>query len=99
MRIYFDEEDKDLVQSAIDLLADNVFDQWTIKPSFEIEEDPLYHDNETCVKIEYINSSMPSEQYWHIFNLASDLTYAFINGYIQGLKSKSKKGNKNEINI
>jgi len=85
--MYF-EEDKDLVQRAIDLLADNIFGHLKIKPSIEIEEDPLYYDNETCVKIEYINSSMPSEQCWHIFSLASDLSHAFIIGYVEGFKSK-----------
>lgn len=87
IRIYF-EEDQNFVQSAIDLIIDKVFDHWTVKPSIEIEKYALYYDYETCVKIEYINNSLPSEQYFKRLNQASDLTFAFINGYIEGFKAK-----------
>jgi hypothetical protein len=87
LRIYF-EEDRNLIQSSIDLLVDIVFDHWTVKPSIEIEKFALYYDNEICVKIEYINNSLPSQQYFEHLNQASDLTFAFINGYIEGFKAK-----------
>lgn len=85
-RIYF-KEDRNLIQSSIDLLVDIVFDNWTVKPSIEIEN-ALCYDNEICVKIEYINDLLPSQQHFNHLNQASDSIFAFINGYIEGFKTK-----------
>ncbi len=85
IRMYF-EEDKDLVQRAIDLLIDSVFGHWKIKPSIEIDEKSSY-DEEVCVKVDIIDPNR-SIDYNNQLDSACNITNAFIIGYVEGFKSK-----------
>jgi hypothetical protein len=80
--IYF-EDDPVLIQSAIDLVKDAVFDCWRVKPLVEINVENCYDDN-TCVTIEYFNEYVS----WNISvaqsHEAVGIVSAFIHGYIAG---------------
>jgi hypothetical protein len=80
--IYF-EDDPVLIQSAIDLVKDAVFDCWRVKPLVEISVENSYDDN-TCVTIYYFNESVTRNISVTQSHEAVKIASAFIHGYIAG---------------
>ena len=86
--IHFD-EDSSLIQSAIDdLLSEDLFSYWRLKPSIEIKEISC-HGSLTEVVIDYFNDSVSSDVSATQSHEAVEMVSAFICGYIAGTKSKS----------
>jgi hypothetical protein len=80
--IYF-EDDPVLIQSAIDLIKNTIFNYWQVKPLIKINVENSYDDN-TCVTIEYFNEYVA----WGVSvtqsHEAAGIVSGFIHGYIAG---------------